>query len=94
MSFQPNTEERNPNERNYLTCNRCTEIAPRGGEWFQCATEGCKNDVLCIGCIYQCGVCEDDFCRRHIVEIPDSRGFARYECETCHSKQAEVAKVA
>jgi hypothetical protein len=65
-------------------CTQCqSAIDPRDGK-FACSHKACDADKLCIGCIWQCADCQQDFCESHIVDLKDQPEASRYSLYLCH----------
>lgn len=65
------------------------------GQVYACQAKACDHDSLCVGHVWQCADCQEDFCESHIVDLNDVAG-ARYSvfvCGGCHERrQRQVAR--
>lgn len=55
-------------------------------ETFSCSAKGCGKEDLCIGCIWQCFKCNQDFCEQDIVDIGSNDLGSVYCCQECLMK--------
>ncbi len=40
---------------------------------YECKAKACKKDNLCVGCVYTCAVCADEFCFDDVKDVhPES----------------------
>jgi hypothetical protein len=59
---------------------------------YRCTQKACGQEELCVGCIWQCADCGDDFCEDHIENIaPDGARYALYLCRSCRATELEEA---
>jgi hypothetical protein len=52
-------------------------------EIYCCTAKGCGEALLCVGCIWQCADCGEDFCEAHIVDATKTAPFTTYVCHAC-----------
>jgi hypothetical protein len=60
---------------------------------YSCTQKACGAEGLCIGCIWQCADCQDDFCEQHIVDLNESgeTRWSVYVCERCFAVRRDKA---
>ena len=65
-------------------CDLCREYIRDLNETYFCTADHCRNSQVCVGCIYECGTCGENFCKTHIHEhsLEDGThlGYACHEC--------------
>jgi hypothetical protein len=61
-----------PREGRFYRCQaHGCEIASEA-DIYRCAAPDCPHERLCVGCIWQCDGCGEDFCERHIDTHSDA----------------------
>lgn len=71
--------------------NHCGCKIHRGEETFACNAKACPKETLCIGCVWQCADCQEDFCESHIADLKDttSERYSVYACLPCQARRNE-----
>jgi hypothetical protein len=68
-------------------CTRGCEMTVREKS-YECEAKACRNDNLCVGCVFTCFDCEGDFCFDHVLDIaPESADEAIYMCLPCEARR-------
>jgi hypothetical protein len=76
-------------EHDHCSAQGCT-ICPNEKS-YECQAKACAQDHLCVGCVFQCADCEDDFCEHHILDL-SADGATRYSiylCQPCAEGRRE-----
>lgn len=61
-------------------------------EIYACRQKACGKDDLCIGCVWTCADCGEDFCESHIRDLADDGArFSVFVCAACDLKREEAA---
>lgn len=72
------------------SCTSGCEMTPRAKS-YECRAKACKKDNLCIGCVYTCADCEEDYCFDHVLDInPKSAPDAIYVCLPCRARRQPI----
>ena len=72
-----------------MKCNEGCETHISENERYVCAHETCGKENLCVGCIWQCADCAEDFCERHIAEATPDANYQTYVCVACLKTREE-----
>ncbi len=51
-----------------------------------CEHPKCSNNILCVGCSYDCADCKRSLCVDHVCETPLPDHSAIYRCHECQAK--------
>lgn len=81
-----------PNEPAFDQCaaHGCDIDVAHGEEIYHCQHEDCLNKKLCVGCVFTCADCSEDFCERHTVDLKRGEGpGALIVCFRCERKRQE-----
>ena len=68
----------------------CEIDLAHGEEIYTCRHDGCFSSKICIGCLFTCLDCSEDFCEEHVVDLLAGEGpGAEYVCYACQKKRQE-----
>lgn len=81
-----------PNEPNHWTCKNGCHIHD-DADIYRCEAKGCPDELLCIGCIWNCGGCDRDYCEAHILDASGVLNvpYTVFLCGECLDRRKEAA---
>jgi hypothetical protein len=79
-----------PNEHAKCQAHGCAIDLAHGEEILTCQHDGCLHSKICIGCVFTCADCSEDFCEKHTLDLLNGEGpGALIVCLACLKQRQE-----